>query len=66
MFLLSALSMLSSKAKVFVDWLDRIPGFAAAGVGLGVGLFFPVPFVFLLVVGGAYVAMKVDLGSWFK
>lgn len=64
---MSLFSELSGKAKAFVDWLDKIPGFAAAGVGLGVGMFFPpaVSLVSLLVVGGAYLVLKFDLGNRF-
>ena len=69
-----SLSALSAKARAFADWLDRIPGIMAAGVGLGVGIFVPdLPMMLLLVVGGVYLVMKFDLGNlwskvsgWFK
>lgn len=58
------LANMSAKAKAFVDWLDRIPGVGAFGVGIGVGMLWPLPtLTTLLLALGVYVVLKLDLGN---
>lgn len=58
------ISNTSSRLKAFVDWLDRLPGVAAFGVGVGVGVLWPVPTMTTLVVAGlVYAVIKLDLGN---